>query len=69
MKYIAIGRKNYYFAGSHDGAKRAAVLYSLLGTCRLNKVNPWEWTKYALSNVHTHPASQILELMPYKFKK
>jgi transposase len=35
MKYIAFGRKNYYFAGSHDGARRAAVLYSLLGTCRL----------------------------------
>lgn len=40
MKYIAIGRKNYYFAGSYDGARRAAVLYSLLGTCRFNKVNP-----------------------------
>jgi hypothetical protein len=39
MKYIAIGRKNYYFAGSHEGARRAAVLYSLLGTCRLVTVH------------------------------
>lgn len=47
MKYIAIERNNYNFVGAHDGGRRAAVLYSLLGICRLNKVNPWE----LLSNV------------------
>jgi transposase len=69
MKYIAIGRKNYYFAGSHDGATRAAVLYSLLGTCRLNKVNPWEWLRDVLEKVHVHPASRVEELLPHRWRK
>ena len=68
MKQVAIGRKNYYFAGSHAGADRAAILYSLLGTCRLNKVNPWEWLRSVLSAVHIHPASRVQELLPQHWK-
>ena len=68
MKQVAIGRKNYYFAGSHAGADRAAILYSLLGTCRLNKVNPWEWLRSVLSAVHTHPAARVQELLPQHWK-
>lgn len=42
MRPIAISRNNYMLARSHDGARRATVLNSLLNTCKLNKVNPWE---------------------------
>lgn len=59
MKQIAIGRKNYLFAGSHDGAKRAALLYSLLNTAKLNKVNPWEWLRDIL--VRLAPTEPLLQ--------
>jgi hypothetical protein len=68
MKQIAIGRKNYYFAGSHEGAKRAAVLYSLLGTCRLNKVNPWEWLRDVLRRVSDPKGGSVTELLPHRWK-
>jgi hypothetical protein len=69
MKYIAIGRKNYYFAGSHDGARRAAVLYSLLGTCRLNKVNPWEWLSDVLVRVNVPSDDTAVSLLPMNWKR
>ena len=69
MKYIAIGRKNYYFAGSHDGARRAAVLYSLLGTCRLNKINPWEWLSDVLVRVNVASDDTAVSLLPTNWKK
>jgi transposase len=69
MKYIAIGRKNYYFAGSHEGARRAAVLYSLLGTCRLNKVNPWEWLSDVLVRVNVRSDDTAISLLPMNWKK
>lgn len=69
MKYIAIGRKNYYFAGSHDGARRAAVLYSLLGTCRLNKVNPWEWLSDVLVRINVPSDDTAVSLLPMNWKR
>jgi hypothetical protein len=69
MKYIAIGRKNYYFAGSHEGARRAAVLYSLLGTCRLNKVNPWEWLSDVLVRINVASDDTAVSLLPINWKK
>ncbi|MBL0341666.1 MAG: transposase [Bacteroidetes bacterium] len=45
IRPIAIGRKNYLFAGSHISAQRAAMIYSLLGTCKLKGINPYEWLK------------------------
>jgi hypothetical protein len=42
IRPVAIGRKNYLFAGSHDGARRAAMLYSFMGTCKMHKINPFE---------------------------
>jgi transposase len=69
MKYIAIGRKNYYFAGSHEGARRAAVLYSLLGTCRLNKVNPWEWLSDVLVRVNVASEDTPVSLLPMNWIK
>jgi hypothetical protein len=69
MKYIAIGRKSYYFAGSHAGARRAAVLYSILGTCRLNKVNSWEWLSDVLVRINVASDDTAVSLLPMNWKK
>lgn len=68
MRPIALGRKNYLFAGSHDGARRAAVLYTFLSTCRLNNVNAFHWLTDVLKRIHEHPASRIHELLPHRWK-
>jgi hypothetical protein len=61
---VAIGRKNYLFAGSHDGARRAAMLYSFLGTCKINKVNPFEWLTDILRRIPSHSVNKLEQLLP-----
>lgn len=67
MRPVALGRKNYLFAGSHEGAKRAAVLYSLLNTCKLNGINSFEYLRHVLRRVHT-PGVSVQELLPHRWK-
>jgi len=67
IRPIAIGRKNYLFAGSHDGARRAAVFYSLVATCKLNKVNPTLWLTDVLKRMPTMPRSRYPELLPHRW--
>lgn len=70
MKSIAVGRKNYMFCGSHEAAKRAGLLYSMLVTCKLNGVNPYEWLKDILSrNINEMPINKLKELLPHNWKK
>jgi len=69
IRPIALGRKNYLFAGSHAAAQRAAVIYSLLATCKRNDVNPQIWLSDVLSRIATHPIKQIDELMPHLWEK
>ena len=64
IRPVAIGRKNYLFAGSHNGARRAAMLYSFLGTCKINNVNPFEWLKDILSRMPSHSVNNLQELLP-----
>lgn len=64
IRPVAIGRKNYLFAGSHEAAKRSAMLYSLLGTCKLNGVNPTAWLTDVLKRIASHPINKIQELLP-----
>lgn len=66
IRPVAIGRKNYLFAGSHNGARRAAMLYSLLGTCKINHVNPFEWLRSTLDKIPAHPVNRLHELLPNK---
>ena len=68
IRPVAIGRKNYLFAGSHEAAKRSAMLYSLLGTCKLNGINPFIWLRETLRCIATHPINKIEELLPQNFK-
>jgi len=64
----ALGRKNYLFAGSHEGAKRAAMFYSFFGTCRKNNVNPYQWLKKVLEVIPTYSANKIGDLLPQNLK-
>lgn len=66
IRPVAIGRKNYLFAGSHNGAARAAMLYSFMGTCKINDINPFEWLRSSLDQLPTYPVNQISELLPRK---
>ena len=68
MRPVAIGRKNYMFAGSHEGAHRAAVLYSLLNTCKLNKINPWEWMRDVLVRTASDKSVKAISLLPHNYR-
>lgn len=65
IRPVAIGRKNYLFAGSHEAAQRSAMLYSLFGTCKLHDVNSLTWLKNMLEIIPSHPISKIQELLPH----
>ena len=69
VRPLAIGRKNYLFAGSHDAAQRAAMIYSLLATCRLHNINPYEWLKDVLIRIPSHNVKNLAELLPQNWKK
>lgn len=64
IRPVAIGRKNYLFAGSHEAAQRSAMLYALLGTCKLHDLNPFIWLKDILKRLPTHHINKIEELLP-----
>jgi len=64
IRPIALGRKNYLFAGSARGAERAAMFYSFFGTCKKNDVNPFEWLKKVLEVIPTYKVSKLSDLLP-----
>lgn len=64
IRPVALGRKNYMFAGSHDGALRAAMIYSFLGTCKINDVEPNAWLKDVLTRIPDHSIQKLEELLP-----
>lgn len=65
IRPLALGRKNYLFAGSHAGAQRIAMIYSFFATCKTLDVNPWEWLKDVLKQLPNHHINQIHELLPH----
>jgi transposase len=65
IRPVAIGRKNYLFAGSHEAARRSGMLYSLLGTCKMHNIEPYGWLKNTLEKIPTHPINKIKELLPH----
>jgi transposase len=64
VRPVAIGRKNYMFAGSHEGAKRAAMMYSFMGSCKLHDVNPYGWLKEVLTKIPDYSVQNLEELLP-----
>ena len=69
IRPVAVGRKNYLFAGSHEAAQRSAILYSLLGTCKMHGIEPYQWLKNVLEVIADHPINRIHELLPHRFNK
>ena len=64
LRMVVIGRKNYMFVGSEAGAWRAAIIYSLVASCKLNSHDPFAYFNDVLRKVSTHPADKIDELLP-----
>lgn len=64
VRPTAVGRRNYLFAGSHEAARRSAMLYSLLGTCKLHRVNPANWLTDVLSRIASHRKKDLAQLLP-----
>jgi len=69
IRPVALGRKNYLFAGSHEAAQRAAMVYSLLATCKLHGIHPYHWLKDVLEHMHLFHTNNIEELLPQNWKK
>ena len=65
---VAVGRKNWLFAGNDEGGERAAVLYSLVASCKQKGVEPFQYLGDILERVSSHPARAVEELMPSKWK-
>jgi len=68
LRMVVIGRKNYLFAGSEAGAERAAIIYSLVASCKLNGHDPFAYFNDVLKKVSTWPANKIDELLPTQWK-
>jgi hypothetical protein len=69
IKQMVIGRKNWLFAGSENGARNAAVLFSLVVSCRLADIDPFAYFRDILTRLRSHPADRIHELIPREWKK
>ena len=67
IRPLALGRKNYLFAGNHNAAQRIAMYYSFFASCKSQNVNPWEWLKTTLDRIPTHPINRIEELLPSNY--
>ena len=65
MRCVALGRKNYLFAGSDSGGERAASFYSLIATAKLNDIDPERYLAEVLARIADHPINRIEELLPW----
>ena len=68
LRGIALGRKSWLFCGSDRGGQRAAAMYSLVITCKMNDVDPQAWLADVLARIAAHPAHRLNELLPWNWK-
>lgn len=68
LRAAAVGRKNWTFAGSDDGGRRAAAIYTLIATAKLNDIDPQAWLADVLARLPDYPARSIHELLPWNWK-
>jgi transposase len=64
IRPIALGRSNWMFAASPRGARAVATMYSLIGTARLNGVEPYAWLERTLEQLPSYPVNRVHELLP-----
>jgi transposase len=69
LRCVAVGRHNWTFAGSDDGGRRAAAIYTMIETCKLNDVDPQAWLADVLARLPDHPARRIDELLPWSWNR
>ena len=69
VRCVAVGRKNWTFAGSDEGGHRAAAIYTLIETAKLNDIDPQAWLADVLSRLPDHPAKRIAELLPWNWRE
>jgi transposase len=67
IRPLALGRKNYLFAGSSQAAQRAAMVYSFFASCKANDINPREWLRDVLIRIGNHPVNRLEELLPVQW--
>jgi len=67
IRPLALGRKNYLFAGSNQAAQRAAMVYSFFASCKANDINPREWLRDVLIRIGNHPVNRLEELLPVQW--
>jgi transposase len=68
LRGIAVGRKNWLFAGSDRGGERAAAIYTLIATAKLNDIDPQAWLEDVLRRIADHPASRLADLLPWNWR-
>ena len=68
LRGIALGRKSWLFAGSDRGGERAAFMYTMIGTAKLNDIDPQAWLAHALANIAETPRDRLHELLPWNWK-
>ena len=68
LRGIALGRKSWLFVGSDRGGERAAFMYTLIGTAKLNDVDPLAWLAHALARIADIPQSRLHELLPWNWR-
>lgn len=68
IRPVALGRKNYLFAGSHQAAQRAAMVYSFLAICKKHDVDPYQWLRHTLEHINTTKYNEVRSLYPQNFK-
>ena len=68
VRAVAVGRKNWTFAGSDEGGRRAAAIYTLIATAKLNDIDPQRWLADVLARLPDHPAKHLRELLPWNWR-
>ena len=68
LRSVGLGRKSWLLAGSDRGGERAASMYSLIATAKLNDIDPRAWLADVLARIADHPASRLDELLPWRWK-
>lgn len=69
IRPVAIGRKNYLFAGSHKGAQRSAMFYSFFAACKNHNIEPQAWLTHVLENINEYKISELNQLLPQNYKQ